>query len=101
MRQEVDGRAAARRRRADRSMIWKIRIISRFTFKGRRRGGRHVGDLRARRQAHVLQRAALGGAAVFVGDLVRIRHRSGHRDHVLRAGAPGDDRRQVKMITTM
>ena len=49
-------------------------------------------------QSHVGQRALGGAALVFVGDLGRHRHVAGHRGDLLRAGAPGHDRRQLRRV---
>ena len=50
---------------------------------------------RARRQAHVGERARPRRAAVLVRRVGRIGHHAGDRQRVLRAGAPGDQRRDV------
>src|SRR5262245_65895128 len=54
---------------------------------------RQVGDLLAALQTHISERAHGGLALGVVGDLLGPRHAPGHRDHLLRARAPGDKRR--------
>ena len=54
-----------------------------------------VGDPLAALQAHVVERALDRGALGLGRAVLDARHEAADRRHVLRAGAPGDDRRQV------
>ncbi len=57
-----------------------------------------VGHLRVRLQAHVVERAHHGGAAILLGDLGRIGRHAVDGRHHLGAGAPGDGRRQISGV---
>src|SRR5579872_2444954 len=58
----------------------------------------YVGEARARRQPHILQRALHRRALAGVGDSRRIRHRAGDRQHVFGAGAPRHLRRDFARV---
>ena len=56
---------------------------------------RDVGDLFAALQPHIVERAAIEARLASLGGGLEARHPAGDRHHVLRARAPGDDRRQI------
>src|SRR5207247_3380587 len=55
---------------------------------------RDIGDLLAAGEAHIVERPYSGFPLGLVGDLIRPRHAPGHRDYLLRARSPGDERWQ-------